>query len=59
MTTENEQSKNTQDFQNFDSVAGKLFQVPIGEIREMEKKEDVKRGEGKKAPSPDELTKQS
>jgi hypothetical protein len=54
-----DQSTDNKDFQNFDSVAGKLFQVPIGEIREIEKKEDVKRGEGKKAPSPDELTKQS
>lgn len=48
MDTDNQTDKQ-QDFDKFDSVASKLFQIPIEEVRELEKKE-IKRG--KKADSP-------
>jgi hypothetical protein len=43
-------TKRSQDFQKFDEVAGKLFQVPIEEVRDLEQKKEVKRGDKKSSP---------
>ena len=37
--TDKDKAKPTEEFQCFEDVASKIFQVPIEEVRELEKKE--------------------